>query len=40
LTTLDAVSPIDGRYRRVTADLAPFFSEGALMRYRVRVEVE
>lgn len=40
LTTLDAVSPIDGRYRRVTAGLGAFFSEGALIRYRVRVEVE
>jgi adenylosuccinate lyase len=40
LTTLDAVSPIDGRYRRATAGLADYFSEGALIRYRVRVEVE
>jgi adenylosuccinate lyase len=36
----DAISPVDGRYRSVTAPLAPYFSEQALMRYRVRVEVE
>jgi adenylosuccinate lyase len=40
LTTLNAISPVDGRYRRTTAPLADFFSEGALIRYRVRVEVE
>lgn len=37
---LNAVSPIDGRYRNKCQSLAPFFSEGALMRYRVRVEIE
>jgi adenylosuccinate lyase len=40
LTPLSAISPVDGRYRRTTAPLADFFSEGALIRYRVRVEVE
>jgi adenylosuccinate lyase len=40
LTPLEAISPVDGRYRRQTADLAPYFSESALIRYRVRVEVE
>jgi adenylosuccinate lyase len=40
LTPLTAVSPVDGRYRRATAPLADFFSEAALIRYRVRVEVE
>ncbi len=40
MTPLEAISPVDGRYRRLTADLAPFFSEGALINYRVRVEVE
>jgi adenylosuccinate lyase len=40
LTPLNAVSPVDGRYRRTTAPLADYFSEGALIRYRVRVEVE
>ena len=40
LSTLMAVSPIDGRYHGKTETLAPFFSEYALMKYRVRVEVE
>jgi len=40
LSELSAVSPIDGRYRRHTSILSPYFSEYALMRYRVLVEVE
>jgi len=36
---LHAISPIDGRYRRQVESLAQYFSEAALMRYRVRVEV-
>jgi adenylosuccinate lyase len=40
LSELTAISPIDGRYRRKLAALAPYFSEFALMRYRVLVEVE
>ena len=40
LTPLTALSPVDGRYRRTTAALADYFSEGALIRYRVRVEIE
>jgi adenylosuccinate lyase len=40
LTTLNAISPIDGRYRKATKSLAPFFSEEALIKYRVLVEVE
>lgn len=40
LTELTAISPVDGRYRSHTAPLAPYFSEEALIRYRVRVEVE
>lgn len=40
LNTLTAVSPIDGRYRSKTQDLASFFSEYALIKYRVRVEIE
>lgn len=40
LDILTAVSPVDGRYRGKTAALASFFSEYALMKYRVRVEVE
>ncbi|PSP78170.1 adenylosuccinate lyase [Halobacteriales archaeon QS_1_68_20] len=39
-SALDAVSPLDGRYARYTEPLVPFASEGALMRARVRVEVE
>lgn len=37
---LKAVSPIDGRYKRQVADLEEYFSEFALIRYRVRVEIE
>jgi adenylosuccinate lyase len=37
---LTALSPLDGRYQRQTTPLGPYFSELALMRYRVRVEVE
>lgn len=37
---LEAISPIDGRYRKTTAPLADFFSEGALIRYRIKVEAE
>ncbi len=40
LNELTAISPIDGRYRGKTETLASFFSEYALMYYRVRVEVE
>ncbi len=40
LTPLTALSPLDGRYRRVAARLAPYFSEYGLIRYRVRVELE
>jgi adenylosuccinate lyase len=40
LNPLNAISPIDGRYRRSTNVLAPFFSESALIKYRVLVEVE
>ncbi len=40
MNTLNAVSPIDGRYRGKCEPLARYFSEGALIRYRVRVEVE
>lgn len=39
LTSLTAVSPIDGRYRKQTAALDSYFSEFALMKYRVQVEV-
>ena len=40
LNKLTAISPIDGRYRDKTDELAAFFSEYALIKYRVRVEVE
>ena len=40
LDLLTAISPIDGRYRGRTEDLAAFFSEFALIKYRVQVEVE
>ena len=40
LDLLTAISPIDGRYRSKTQQLADYFSEYALIRYRVRVEIE
>ena len=40
LDVLTAISPIDGRYRGKTESLAAYFSEYALIRYRVRVEIE
>lgn len=40
LASLIAISPVDGRYRRVTEKLADYFSESALIKYRLMVEVE
>lgn len=40
LDILTAISPIDGRYRSKTEPLADYFSEYALIRYRIRVEIE
>ena len=40
LTPLSAISPIDGRYRNATSELAEYFSEYALIKYRVFVEIE
>lgn len=40
LSMLNAISPIDGRYRSKTDCLAPYFSEEALIKYRVKVEIE
>ena len=40
LTPLTSISPIDGRYRNKTEQLSAFFSEYALIKYRVLVEVE
>merc|ERR1719217_915340 len=40
LNELTAVSPMDGRYRRCTKDLAEYYSEFGLIRYRTHVEME
>ncbi|MFC1828761.1 adenylosuccinate lyase [Thermodesulfobacteriota bacterium] len=40
ISTLNAVSPVDGRYRKAVEKLSDYFSEGALIKYRVMVEVE
>ena len=40
LTALNAISPIDGRYRSKTKSLAGYFSEEALIKYRVQIEIE
>jgi adenylosuccinate lyase len=40
ISTLKAISPIDGRYHNSTAKLGDYFSEGALIKYRILVEVE
>ena len=40
LSPLTAISPVDGRYRRAVETLADYFSESALIRYRVQVEIE
>ena len=40
LSTLSAISPVDGRYRKSVEKLAEYFSEEALIRYRVRIEIE
>ena len=40
LTSLTAISPVDGRYRSKVNELAPYFSEFGLIKYRVHVEVE
>ena len=40
LNSLPAISPIDGRYRKVTNELAPYFSEFGLIKYRVQVEID
>ena len=39
-SSLEAISPVDGRYRRATEKLADYFSEAALIKYRILVEVE
>lgn len=40
LNSLTAISPVDGRYRKQTVKLSEYFSEAALIKYRVRVEIE
>ena len=40
MQSLSAISPIDGRYRKSTEDISRYFSEFALIRYRVFVEIE
>ena len=40
MESLNAITPIDGRYRRQVEELSSYFSEAALIRYRVKVEVE
>ncbi|MEI6489049.1 MAG: adenylosuccinate lyase [Bacteroidota bacterium] len=40
LSKLTAISPVDGRYRKTTEKLADYFSESALIKYRVLVEIE
>ena len=40
VNSLNAISPIDGRYRSTSVTLAPYFSEEALIKYRVKVEIE
>ncbi|TDG36942.1 adenylosuccinate lyase [Pedobacter changchengzhani] len=40
LTSLQAISPVDGRYRKTTEPLSNYFSEQALIKYRVFVEIE
>ena len=40
LTELSAIGPIDGRYRKVTNPFSSYFSESALIQYRVKVEIE
>lgn len=40
LSPLTAITPVDGRYRRATDSLSRYFSEGALIKYRVKTEIE
>lgn len=40
ISPLTAITPVDGRYRRVTDPLSQYFSEGALIKYRIKTEIE
>ena len=37
---LNAISPIDGRYATITSELQDYFSESALIKHRIKVEIE
>lgn len=39
-SSIHCISPVDGRYTRMTQPLSPYFSEAALIRYRIKIEVE
>lgn len=39
-TSLEAISPVDGRYNKATQSLQPYFSEFALFKYRLQIEIE
>jgi adenylosuccinate lyase len=39
-TSLEAISPVDGRYNKTTAALQPYFSEYALFKFRLQIEIE
>ena len=39
-TEIKAISPVDGRYKKKVSSLVSYFSEEALMKYRVRIEIE
>ena len=40
LRALNAISPIDGRYRKKTESLSEYFSEESLIKYRLKIEIE
>ena len=40
LSPFNALSPLDGRYAKQTTELSEYFSESALMKYRIKVEAE
>ena len=40
INTLNAISPIDGRYRKKTESLSKYFSEKSLIQYRLKIEIE
>ena len=40
INSLNAISPIDGRYRKSLSQLSQYFSEEALIKYRVKIEIE